>query len=111
VPVVKFLSRDARFFVECLPIVGLQLLLSLRFKNFVVPVGVSLLLWVFSLVLFNSGFASFALFEYAGLDFAITTGHRAAGSLVAGLPALSVATSAPLLGAGYLLYTRREDRG
>ena len=34
-----FLKEDALYFIDCLPIVALQYLISLRFKNFLVPVG------------------------------------------------------------------------
>ena len=40
------MRRTASFFIDVLPIVGLQYLLALRFRSFVVPIGIALALWV-----------------------------------------------------------------
>lgn len=45
-PWKKFLTEDALYFIDCLPIVALQYLLALRFKNFLVPVGLGFVFWV-----------------------------------------------------------------
>ena len=46
IPWQSFLTDDLFYFLECLPIVALQYLLALRFKNFLVPVGLGFLFWV-----------------------------------------------------------------
>jgi len=46
IPLLQFLQDDLYFFIDCLPIIALQYLLSLQFKNFLVPVGVGFILWV-----------------------------------------------------------------
>ena len=46
IPYPYFLSESAWFFCDCLPIVALQYLISLRFKNFLVPIGTGFVLWV-----------------------------------------------------------------
>lgn len=38
-PYLFFLNTNAKFFVDCLPIIALQYLVSLQFKNFLVPLG------------------------------------------------------------------------
>jgi lantibiotic transport system permease protein len=38
-PYLFFLKTNALFFVDCLPIIALQYLVSLQFKNFLVPLG------------------------------------------------------------------------
>jgi lantibiotic transport system permease protein len=37
-----FLTKNAYFFLDCLPIIALQYLLSLQFKNFLVPLSIGL---------------------------------------------------------------------
>jgi lantibiotic transport system permease protein len=49
VPYMFFLRENIYFFIDCLPIVALQYLISLRFKNFLVPVGLGFVFWVGSL--------------------------------------------------------------
>jgi hypothetical protein len=45
-PLGSFLIDTGRYSVACLPIVAAQYLLSLRFKNFLVPVGIGFMTWV-----------------------------------------------------------------
>ena len=39
IPYRSFLNTNIRFFVDSLPILALQYLISLQFKNFLVPIG------------------------------------------------------------------------
>lgn len=49
IPYLTFLEENAYYFIDCLPIIALQYLVSLKYKNFLVPVGAGFLLWVASL--------------------------------------------------------------
>ena len=49
IPYDSFLRENLLFFVDTLPIVALQYLIALRFKNFLVPVGLGFVFWVGSL--------------------------------------------------------------
>jgi lantibiotic transport system permease protein len=49
-PVLYLLKVSGYFFICCLPIVGLQYLLSLHFKNFLLPLGAGIGLLVASLI-------------------------------------------------------------
>jgi hypothetical protein len=46
IPVQHFVKENLFYFVDCLPIVALQYLISLQYRNFLVPVGVGFLLWI-----------------------------------------------------------------
>ncbi len=50
IPFGQFLEWNHRFFVASLPIVGLQYLISLMFRNFMVPLGVGLGMYIASLI-------------------------------------------------------------
>jgi len=41
-PYLFFLQKNAIFFVDCLPIIAIQYLVGLQFKNFLVPLGVGI---------------------------------------------------------------------
>jgi hypothetical protein len=45
-PYESFLRENFLYFVDTLPIVALQYLIALRFKNFLVPVGMGFVFWV-----------------------------------------------------------------
>lgn len=49
-PFKTFLVGNARFFLDCLPIVALQYGISLRFQHFLIPLGVGLGLYVASMM-------------------------------------------------------------
>jgi hypothetical protein len=49
-PFGHFVAADGKFLLDCLPIVALQYLLSLRFKNFLIPLGAGLGLYVAAMV-------------------------------------------------------------
>ncbi len=53
-PVQYLLQLNARFFLACLPIIATQYLLSLVFRNFLVSVGVGLLMVVAALLLIET---------------------------------------------------------
>jgi lantibiotic transport system permease protein len=45
-PYAYFLKQNLFYFIDCLPIIALQYLISLKFKNFLVPVGAGFVFWV-----------------------------------------------------------------
>jgi lantibiotic transport system permease protein len=49
IPMRYFLRENVLFFIDCLPIVALQYLLSLKYKNFLLPFGIGFLLWIASI--------------------------------------------------------------
>jgi hypothetical protein len=49
IPFVLFLKEDVLFFIDCLPIIAIQYLISLKYKNFLVPVGVGFAIWIAAL--------------------------------------------------------------
>lgn len=48
-PYLYFLDQNLFYFIDCLPIIALQYLISLQYKNFLVPVGAGFVFWVGSL--------------------------------------------------------------
>jgi len=49
-PALVFLKQNGLFFITVLPIIAIQYLISLQFKNFMVPIGVGILLLVATLI-------------------------------------------------------------
>jgi hypothetical protein len=68
IPYWRFLHEDLLFFVDCLPIVGAQYLLSVRFKNFLVPIGLGFLAWVGALAALPWKFGYVIPYTYCMLD-------------------------------------------
>lgn len=46
IPYESFLVQNLYYFLDCLPIIALQYLISLKYKNFLVPIGTGFIFWV-----------------------------------------------------------------
>jgi lantibiotic transport system permease protein len=106
-PVAAFLRGNARFLLDCLPIVLLQYLLCVQFRNFMIPLGVGLGLYVVAMAAAHWRYGYIIPYTYPvlecigvrspsrGADFHIWS---AGWSLVFGI-------------AGYILYITKKNRG
>ena len=111
IPWLRLLARNTNYFIECLPIVAIQFMLALRFRNFLVPVGVGVAGWILSLVLINTNYNFLIPYNYTGLDYLISTGHRSGQNLPASLWVLACSTFAVLTLLSFALYSRQADKG
>lgn len=69
IPYQAILREDLFFFIDCLPIIALQYLISLQFKNFLVPVGIGFGLWVASLSALSWKFGYIIPYTYGIYNF------------------------------------------
>ncbi len=53
-PIAKLALANLDIFIVCLPVIALQYLISLRCRNFLVPLGLGLLLWIGSIILVHN---------------------------------------------------------
>lgn len=111
VPAGLFLARNLRFFVDCLPAVALQYALALHFRNFMVPVGAGIGVWILTIGMFNTRVSYLIPFSYPGLDYMMDSGYRTGAGLPAGIQALALGTFALFTLAGYAMYAGKKDRG
>ena len=111
VPWRSFIEQDLSYFVDYLPVVALQYLLCLRYKNFLVPLGAGFLLWIGSLASLTWKFGyvvpyTYGMYTYLGSGVVskaimpdVNVHYMAAGYFVV-LTALA-----------YVLYVTKEDKG
>jgi hypothetical protein len=69
IPFIGFLKEDLLYFVDILPIVAAQYLISLRFKNFLVPVGAGFVTWVLALGVLRWKFGYLVPYTYCMFNF------------------------------------------
>ncbi len=69
IPYFAFLKENMLYFIDCLPIIALQYLISLQFKNFLVPLGVGIALWILSVAVFRWQYGYIIPYTYCGLHF------------------------------------------
>ena len=69
IPYAYFLGEDTRYFIAYLPIVALQYLISLRFKNFLVPVGGGIALWILSVAVLSWKYGYLIPYTYCSFNY------------------------------------------
>jgi len=111
IPYLSILREDLYFFIDCLPIIALQYLISLKFKNFLVPVGIGFGLWVASLSALSWKFGYFIPYTYCILNYLKNqTGGKAA---VPGINIHIMATGYFIIFTivSYILYINKKEKG
>ena len=68
-PFYYFLEKTSYFFIDCLPIIALQYLISLQFKNFLVPLSVGLGLQIAALIATEWKYGYTIPYTYCPLNF------------------------------------------
>lgn len=107
IPFKKILYSNTNFFIDCLPIVALQYLVSLQFKNFLAPVGVGLALYVASIFAINWAYGYTFPYTYCALHFmgktavtkSVNIHHLAAGYFIV------------ITAVSYMLYMGKKEKG
>lgn len=110
IPYRFFLESNLGFFVECLPILALQYLLSLRYKNFLVPVGVGFVIWVLGLGMLSWNYSYLFPYSHPGLDFLSASGHLKR-ELPVDLRLLALVYFVIITFVGYILYVTKSEKG
>jgi hypothetical protein len=108
IPYNMFLKQNVHFFIACLPIIAFQYLISLKFKNFLVPVGVGILLWVVSVAAISWNYGYTIPYTYGSLYFLKIDGRYKQDINILGW-ALGYFVAFTLL--SYYLYVTKKEKG
>jgi|GEM_PF-116397 len=68
-PFFYFLKGNARFFLNCLPILAFQYLLSLHIKNFMVPIGIGIVMEIVSMIALSWEYGYILPYSYCSLQY------------------------------------------
>lgn len=110
-PMMLFLKEDALYFIDCLPIVALQYLISLRFKNFLVPVGAGFLLWIGALGALRWSYGYWIPYTYCMFNYLKSGVETKAVLPTVDIHAFAAGYFVCLTAASYLLYLTKEEKG
>lgn len=107
-PFDQFFTSNGKIFLTCLPILAFQFLISLRFKNFLVPIGVGLVLLVSTLIMIgNWKYAYLSPFSYCSLTMMGTPEMLADVNIYW----LSIIYFAIFMGTSFWLYINNKEKG
>lgn len=106
-PWQEYLERSAFFFIDVLPVVALQYLLSLQFKNFMVPVGGGICFFVAALIGLSWKYNYTIPYAYVSLDFVHNVHNEPSGSL----HAWAMIYFLIFMTGAYLLFLLKKEKG
>ncbi|MFY0533447.1 hypothetical protein [Nannocystis pusilla] len=110
-PLGTFLGDTALYFVDCLPIVAAQYLMSLRFANFLAPIGIGFRAWVGALAVLSWQHANLVPYAYTILDYLGDNPAARTTAPTAGLQWFALAWFVLLTVAGYVLFATNTHKG
>lgn len=102
-PFIAYLLGNGKFFITCLPVIALQYLLSLQYRNFLVPVGVGLGMYIFSVMAVKWKYGVLIPYIYSIYSFNRQHTDR--------IYIFSVAYFLIIGLAGYLFFIYKKERG
>ncbi len=106
-----FLQKNARFFVDCLPIVALQYLISLQFKNFLVPLSAGIGMMVASLTAVEWQYGYYIPYTYCPLNFFLLRSTETTIDKSVNIHAWAVGYFVLFTIASYILYLNQKEKG
>ena len=111
IPFLHFLQKDLLYFIDILPMVAAQYLISLRFKNFLVPVGVGFVAWVLALGVLRWKFGYLVPYTYCMLNFLKNEPGSKAAIPPVNFHWLAIGYFVVFTGIGFVLFVNKRDKG
>jgi lantibiotic transport system permease protein len=108
IPFAAFLGDNVRYFIDCLPIIALQYLLCLQFKNFLVAIGVGILLWILSIAVLSWQYGYLIPYTYCSLNYLNSQAKALRG---VNIHAWAMGYFVLFTIASYLLYINKKEKG
>ncbi|MFM9908553.1 MAG: ABC transporter permease [Chitinophagaceae bacterium] len=108
IPLLLFLKGNLKFFIDCLPIIALQYLISLQFKNFMVPIGVGLSLLVASMIGISWKYGYLIPYSYCTYNF---LGKKIFANQSINIHFWAIGYFLLFSVASYFLYINRREKG
>lgn len=110
-PAYTFLNDTGRYFISCLPIVAVQYVLSVHFKNFLVPIGAGFMAWVGALAALSWKFGYLIPYSYSMMRYLNLAPKGRVPPAPVSLDWLAAAYAIGFAVLGYGLFVRRDVKG
>jgi hypothetical protein len=111
IPYMFFLRENGLYFLDCLPIVALQYLISLKFKNFLVPVGLGFVFWITALGALSWKYGYIIPYTYGMFNYLKDVTETRAVVPDANVHLLAIGYFAVITLASYILYITKKEKG
>lgn len=110
IPFDQIVKHNAWIFLDCLPILSIQYMLSLHFKNFLVPVGVGMVVWLLGTLALSWKYSYIFPYLYSAFEQIEVRGGKVHES-APDFHLMAMGYFVLSMGIGYILYIRKADKG
>lgn len=110
-PMAHFLKSSGYFFIDCLPIVALQYLLSIQFRNFFVPLGAGIGVLLAALFAIQWEYGYLVPYTYCPYHFFTLRGAKIKMMETINIHGLALGYFVIFTLIGYVLYLTKKDKG
>lgn len=112
IPYRSFLSANINFFLDSLPILALQYLISLQFKNFLVPIGAGFVIWFLGIGMLSWEYSYLFPYVHSTIDFLIGSGQFGNRKIPpVNIQLLAVIYFVVITTVSYVLYLTKKEKG
>jgi len=112
IPYRNFLSGNIKYFLDCLPIMALQYLICLQFRNFLVPIGTGFVIWFLGVGMLSWEYSYLFPYVHGTLDFLISSGQFGNRKIPPfNIQLLAMVYFALITTVSYVLYVTKKDKG
>lgn len=111
IPLARFAAQELGYFIDILPIVALQYLLALHFRNFMVALGLGIAQWIVVIGCLSWKYLYIFPYSCITLDYVLTSSKRNIIPPPVDLHVLAPVYFLCITLVGFLLYSTKEDRG
>lgn len=110
-PAMPFLRETGLYFIACLPIVAMQYLISLHFRNYLVPIGIGFLCWLAALAALPWRYNYLIPYSYTMLQYLQDGNAGKVASPPVDIHLIAIAYFIAISVLSYTLYHFKADRG
>lgn len=112
IPYLDLLRINVNYFIDCLPVLALQYLISLQFKNFLVPIGAGFALWFVGIGMLSWEYSYLFPYVHSTIDFLMNTGQFVNRKIPPiNIQLLAVIYFVVFTVVGYVLYVTKKEKG
>jgi hypothetical protein len=111
IPFLVIFKEDMYYFIDCLPIIALQYLISLKFKNFLIPISIGFGLWVASISAISWKFGNLIPYTYCILNYLKEKPHTNIAISSLNIHYLAITYFLVFTICSYLLYINKKEKG
>jgi hypothetical protein len=109
-PLKELLLQNLKYFIDCLPIITLQFLFSMRLRNFVVPMGLGFIMWISSFIALRWKHGILLPYSYTMYNYTNPDNNKIIMNLQFSIHTFAILYSLLFIVLGFYMYLKQKDK-